>query len=63
MQLLNRLPQLVANSSALDGAADVGLAGAALVGNCTLRKAENLQLAEHFLDGHSTSTNQVMYDR
>lgn len=63
VQFLNRLPKLVTNRSAIDGAADVGLAGSALVGNGSLRKAEGFKLAEHFLDGHSTSTNQVMYDR
>ena len=62
VQFLDGFTQLVTNSCAIDGAADVGLAGSALVCNRSLRKSEGFQLAEHFLDGHPTSTNQVMYD-
>lgn len=63
VQLLNRLPELIANSGAIDGAADVGLAGSAFFGDGALGKPKRLQLSQHFLDGHSPSTNQVMYGR
>ena len=63
VKLLNALTKLITNRGAIDGAADVRLAGPALLCNLALRETEGLQIAQHFLDGHSHSTNQVMYER
>lgn len=63
VQLFDALPEFVTNSSTVDCAADIRLAGPALFGDFALRETEGLQVAQHFLDGHSHSTNQVMYER
>ena len=63
VHLLDALPEFVANSGTVDGTADVRLAGPALLCDFALRETEGLQVAQHFLDGHSHSTNQVMYER
>ena len=63
VQLLNRLSQFVTNGGAVDSATDIRLAGPAFFGDGALGKPKRLQLSQHFLDGHSPSTNQVMYGR